>query len=356
MSKQRKIAVLFAIAGTLIACAVWYWSKGRFKFQDTWVFWFLLAIPLLGIFEIWTAGKRHPKIQLSSFSRLKTDSVSNYMIRLPFLLRAGGLSLLIIALARPQSELSWKNVSTEGIDIVIAMDISASMLAKDFDPNRLESAKKVAIKFIEERPNDRIGLVVYEGESFTQCPLTTDHRVLINLFKDVKTGMVEGGTAIGMGLANAVNRLKESEAKSKVVILLTDGENNAGSIAPVTAAEIAKQYGVRVYTVGVGTRGQALTPVGIYPDGRYKYEYADVKINEESLKQIAETTGGKYFRATDGEALTEIYKQIDKLEKTKIKVTEHSRHAEEFFWFAVVGASLLFLEFLFRNTALQTLP
>ena len=157
-------------------------------------------------------------------------------------------------------------------------------------------------------------------------------------------------------MLNAVNRLKDSEAKSKVVILLTDGENNAGSIAPVTAAEIAKKFGVRVYTVGVGSRGQALTPVGIYPDGRYKYDYADVKINEESLKKIAETTGGKYFRATNGEALNEIYQQIDKLEKTKIKVTEHSRHAEEFFWFAVIGASLLFLEFLFRNTALQTLP
>ena len=200
MSKQQKIAVFFAIAGTLIATALWIWAKGALKFQDAWIFWFLLTIPLLGIYEVWMAGKRHPKIELSSYNQLKTDSFSNYMVRIPFLLRAGGLSLLIIALARPQSELNWQNVSTEGIDIVIAMDISASMLAKDFDPNRLESAKKVAIKFIEERPNDRIGLVVYEGESFTQCPLTTDHRVLINLFKDVKTGMVEGGTAIGMGL------------------------------------------------------------------------------------------------------------------------------------------------------------
>lgn len=356
MSRQQRIALLFAAAGTLIAAALWVWARGALKFQDPWIFWFLLLIPLIGLYEVMSAGKRHPSIKLSAFSQLKTSNTSNILVRLPFILRAGGISLLILALARPQSQLSWQNVSTEGIDIVIAMDISASMLAKDFDPNRLESAKEVAIQFIRERPNDRIGLVVYEGESFTQCPLTTDHRVLINLFKDVHTGMVEGGTAIGMGLATSVNRLRNSEAKSKVVILLTDGENNRGSIAPVTAAEIAKKFGVRVYTIGVGSRGQALTPVGIYPNGKYKYDYADVKINEESLKQIAETTGGKYFRATNGEALSQIYTQIDKLEKTKINVTEHSRHSEEYFWFAAIGAALLFLEFLYRNTALQTLP
>ena len=356
MRKQQKIALVFALIGTVLALALWLWFRDKLKFQDARFFWLLLLIPALGIYEIWMAGRRHPKIKLSSFNRLIRSGTSNILVRLPFVFRAGGLSLLILALARPQSELSWQNVSTEGIDIVIAMDISASMLAKDFEPNRLEKAKEVGIQFIKERPNDRIGLVVYEGESFTQCPLTTDHRVLINLFQDIKTGMVEGGTAIGMGLATAVNRLRDSEARSKVVILLTDGENNRGSIAPVTAAEIAREYGVRVYTIGVGTRGQALTPTGIFPNGQYKYEYADVKINEESLREIADLTGGKYFRATNGEALTKIYQEIDRLEKTKINVTEHSRHAEEFFWFAAIGAALLFIEFIYRNTWLQTLP
>lgn len=356
MSKQQKIAALFTVIGSLIALALWIWSKNRYEFQDVWMFWGLLFIPILGLYEIWVAGNRHPKIKLSAFNHLKNSNASNILIRIPFLLRVGGLSLLIIALARPQSQLSWQNVSTEGIDIVIAMDISASMLAKDFKPNRLESAKKIATQFIKDRPNDRIGLVVYEGESFTQSPLTTDHRVLINLFEDVHTGMVEGGTAIGMGLATAVNRLRDSEAKSKVVILLTDGVNNRGSIAPITAAKIAKEFGIRVHTIGVGSRGRALTPVGIFPNGQYRYEYQEVKINEKSLRKIAEITGGEYFRATNEAALSEIYQQIDKLEKTKINVTEHSRHAEEYFWFALIGSALLFFEFLFRNIVIQSLP
>ena len=264
--------------------------------------------------------------------------------------------MIIIALARPQSNLSWQNVSTEGIDIVVAMDISASMLAQDFQPNRLESSKQVAIDFIEARPNDRMGLVVYEGESFTQSPLTTDHRVLVNLFKDVKTGMVEGGTAIGMGLATAVNRLKESDAKSKVIILLTDGVNNAGSIAPITAAEIAKEFGIRVYTIGVGSEGRALSPVAVFPDGRYKYDYIDVKIDEATLQEIAKLTDATYFRATDEKALAKIYAQIDRLEKTKINVTEHSRKSEEYYLIALIGSILLISEFFFRKTILQTLP
>jgi Ca-activated chloride channel family protein len=252
--------------------------------------------------------------------------------------------------------LSWQNVTTEGIDIVIAMDISASMLAQDFQPNRLERAKEVAISFIKGRPNDRIGLVVYEGESFTQCPLTSDHRVLINLFKDVRTGVVQGGTAIGMGLATAVNRLRESEARSKVVILMTDGDNNAGAIAPITAAEIAQSFGIRVYTIGVGTIGRAKSPVAMYPDGTYKYEMADVKIDEETMKSIAAMTEAEYFRATDGNALSRIFSEIDRLEKTKISVTEHRQKSEEYYWFLVVGAVLLLAEFLFRQLFLQTLP
>jgi len=356
MRKQQKIALVFVILGSVIGGGLWYWLKDQYKFQDEWIFWFLLLIPAMGVYDWISAGRRHPKIKLSSYSQLDKSKFSNILVRIPFLLRAAGIALLIIALARPQSELSWKDVTTEGIDIIISMDISVSMLARDFDPNRLESSKEVAEKFINERPNDRMGLVVYEGESFTQCPLTTDHKVLIDLLKDIKPGMVEGGTAIGMGLATSVNRLRESEAKSKVIILLTDGDNNAGSIAPETAAEIAKEYGVRVYTIGVGSRGKALSPIGIYPDGRYRFEYTDVKINDESLKEIAEMTGGRYFRATDGAALANIYQEIDRLEKTKINVTEHSRHAEEFFWIAVVGTCLLFGEFFFRSLILQTLP
>ena len=356
MRKQQNIAVIFAILGSAIAGALWFWFSEKYKFQDAWIFWFLLFIPVMGIYEWLSAGRRNPKIKLSTYSLLDKSNWNNVLMRIPFLLRAGGLALLILALARPQSQLSWQDVTTEGIDIVIAMDISVSMLARDFDPDRLESSKAVAKTFIEKRPNDRIGLVVYEGESFTQCPLTTDHTVLVSLLDDIEPGMVQGGTAIGMGLANAVNRLRESEAKSKVVILLTDGDNNAGSIAPTTAAEIAREYGVRVYTIGVGSRGKALSPVGVYPDGRYRFEYTDVRIDDESLEEIAQTTGGKYFRATDGAALANIYQEIDRLEKTKINVTEHSRHAEEFLIFALIGAGLLFGEYLFRTLILQTLP
>jgi Ca-activated chloride channel family protein len=201
-----------------------------------------------------------------------------------------------------------------------------------------------------------MGLVVYEGESFTQSPLTTDHRVLVNLFKDIKTGMVQGGTAIGMGLATAVNRLRDSDAKSKIIILLTDGDNNAGSIAPLTAAEIAKGFDIRVYTIGVGSEGRALSPVAVYPDGRYKYDLVEVKIDEPTLKEIAKITNGAYFRATDEKALAKIYAQIDRLEKTKINVTEHSRKAEEYYFIALIGSLLLLTEFFFRKTVLQTLP
>jgi Ca-activated chloride channel family protein len=273
-----------------------------------------------------------------------------------FPLRILGLSLLLFALARPQSKTSWQDVRTEGIDIMIALDISASMLAKDLKPDRLKSSKNVALEFINDRPNDRIGLVVYEGESFTQCPLTTDHRVLRELFSRVRTGQIEGGTAIGMGLATAINRLRSSEAKSKVVILLTDGVNNRGSIPPLTAAEIAREYGVRVYTIGVGSRGKALSPVSIYPDGTYKYERVEVKIDEETLQQIADMTGGMYYRATDARKLRDIYKEIDQLEKTLIQVTEHSKRNEEFFPFALAGCSLIFLGFFVDQTIFRSVP
>jgi len=270
---------------------------------------------------------------------------------LGIILRSLAIAALILALARPQSSLSWQNSTTEGIDIMIASDISGSMLAEDFQPNRLEAGKNIAIDFIRNRPDDRIGLVIFSGESFTQCPLTIDHDVLINLYADVKYGMIDDGTAIGMGLATAVNRLKGSEAKSKVIILLTDGSNNMGSIPPLTAAEIAKDFGIRVYTVGIGTHGFAPYPVQT-PFG-VQYQKIPVDVDEGTLTKIANATGGKYFRATDNQTLRNIYDQIDKLEKAKIDVTQFHKKTELFFPFALIALFLLSLEFILKNTLLR---
>jgi Ca-activated chloride channel family protein len=264
------------------------------------------------------------------------------------------VGLLVVVLARPQSTSSWQDVTAEGIDIVMAIDISGSMLAEDFKPNRLEAAKKVAQTFIGNRPNDRLGLVVFAGESFTQCPLTTDHSVILNLFNDVKSGMLEDGTAIGMGLATSIKRLKDSEAISKVVILLTDGDNNSGSIAPGTAAEIAKEFGIRVYTIGVGTKGMAPMPYQ-GPFGRTQYQDVEVKINEELLTRIADMTGGQYFRATDNSSLEAVYTEIDELEKSKIDVTEYRKRKEEFLPFAILALTLLGIEVLLKQTVLRSI-
>jgi len=269
-------------------------------------------------------------------------------------LRMVAVALLIVILARPQSTNSWSNSSTEGIDIMLAMDISGSMLAQDLKPNRLEAAKDVAASFINGRPNDNIGLVVFSAESFTQCPLTTDHTVLLNLFKDIQSGMIQDGTAIGLGLANAVSRIKDSHAKSKVIILLTDGSNNAGEIAPVTAAEIAKTFGVRVYTIGVGTKGMA--PYPFQTAFGVQYQNIPVEIDEATLKQIASTTGGQYFRATDNASLKEIYSEIDQMEKTKISVQEYSKKQEEYKNWALLVFALLLVEILLRNTLLRNIP
>lgn len=271
-----------------------------------------------------------------------------------FVIFLSSMSFLIMALARPQSSNSWSNVTTEGIDIVIALDISSSMLAMDFRPNRLEAAKDVATQFISGRPNDKIGLVVFSGESFTQCPLTTDHATVINLFRNIETGMIEDGTAIGNGLATAVSRLKESNAISRVIILLTDGDNNRGEIAPVTAAELAKTFGIRVYTVGVGTMGTAPYPVQT-PFGMQVRDM-EVKIDEPTLQKIAETTDGKYFRATNNNKLAEIYKEIDKLEKTKMEVHEFSKKEEEYLKYAISGALLLILGLLLKTTIFRNIP
>jgi len=318
-------------------------------------FFFLLFIPIaLLIWYFFKSKKNTSEIVFSDLHSLeKTKTIKNKLIHLTYLFKICALILLIIALARPQSSTNWEESTTEGIDIILSMDISGSMLAEDLKPNRLEASKEVAMDFISKRANDRVGLVIFSGESFTQCPLTTDHNVLINLFKDVKSGMVEDGTAIGMGLATAVNRLKESDAISKVIILLTDGVNNKGVVAPFTAAEIAKKFGIRVYTIGVGTEGYApypfQTPFGI------QYQDVEVQIDEETLQNIATVTDGKYFRATNNSKLKEIYKDIDKLEKSKIEVTEFHKRSEEFNKFAIPALLLLVLGFILEKTYLKQL-
>lgn len=326
-----------------------------FTFKNPEFFWLLLLLPLL-IYRYWRVGAVQGEIRVSTlqgFAGIK-PSLRQRLRHLPFVLRLLAISCLIIAIARPQSSARGQNVETEGIDIVLAMDISGSMLAEDFKPNRIEAAKKLAVEFVDSRPNDRIGLVVFSGESFTQCPLTTDHNVLKNLFTAIKSGMVLDGTAIGLGLSTAVSRLKDSQAKSKVVILLTDGINNAGSVAPLTAAEIARTFGIRVYTIGVGTYGYAPYPVQT-PFG-IQYQNLEVQIDEEVMKQIADMTNARYFRATSNSKLQEVYTEIDKLEKTKIFVTEFRRYSEEFFPFAIAAGILLFLEIALRKTVLRSIP
>lgn len=315
----------------------------------------IILVPIIA-FYAWKHNDRNATIQVSDtqvFSRVP-KTYKHFLRHFLFGLRIIVIALLIIILARPQSTNRWEDQTTEGIDIVLALDVSSSMLAQDFNPNRLEASKDVAMEFIAGRPLDRIGLVVFSGESFTQCPLTTDHAVLINLFKDIKSGMIEDGTAIGLGLANAVNRLKESTAVSKVVILLTDGVNNRGAIAPVTASEIAKTYGIRVYTVGVGTRGMApypfQTPFGL------QYQNVEVEIDEDVLKTIAAETDGKYFRATNNKKLKEIYHEIDQLEKSKIEIKKYSRKNEEYLLFAIIAGALLFIEILLKITLLRKIP
>ncbi|HEC41446.1 MAG TPA: VWA domain-containing protein [Bacteroides sp.] len=315
----------------------------------------ILIAPMLAWY-VWKERDAFANIRFSSLKPFEGQRITyRHLLRhLIFALRIMVIALVIVVLARPQSTNRWQNVTTEGIDIMIALDISGSMLAQDFKPNRLEASKNVAIEFISGRETDRMGLVVYSGESFTQCPLTTDHAVLINLFNDIESGMIEDGTAIGMGLANAVNRLKDSKAQSKVIILLTDGVNNRGAIAPLTAAEIAKSFGIRVYTIGVGTEGMAPVPVQT-PYGT-RYQNAKVEIDEETLKQIADATDGSYFRATNNEKLREIYIEIDKLEKTKIDVKEYSKKEEEYMRFGLLATILFLFEILVRYLIFRNIP
>ncbi|MGP1420674.1 MAG: vWA domain-containing protein [Tannerella sp.] len=325
--------------------------------NPSYIYLLLLLIPLIGWY-FWKMRKSQASVEMSSsqaFDVPKAVTAKVYLRHVPFVLRMIAIALVIIILARPQSTNSWQNSSTEGIDIMMAIDISSSMLAQDLRPNRLEAAKNVAAAFINGRPNDNIGLVVFSAESFTQCPLTTDHAILLNLFKDIQSGMIEDGTAIGLGLANAVSRIKDSQARSKVIILLTDGSNNRGEIAPVTAAEIAKTFGIRVYTIGVGTKGAAPYPFRL-PGGTVQTQMIPVDIDEPTLKQIATTTGGQYFRATDNASLKEIYSEIDQMEKTKINVREYSKKQEEYKNIALILFALLLLELLLKHTLLKKIP
>ena len=318
------------------------------------LFLLLLLIPVIGWY-IYELRKSDASVQISDTSTLAAQpkSLRIWLLHMPFALLVAAVALLSIALARPQLTNKWSKESTEGIDIMMALDISGTMLAEDLKPNRLEAAKDVASEFVKNRPNDQIGLVVFAGESFTQCPLTTDHAVLVNLFQSVEYGMIEDGTAIGLGLANAVNRMKDSETKSKVVILLTDGSNNRGDIDPQTAAEIAKTFGIRVYTVGVGSYGQTRVPVNT-PMGR-QYVTMDSEFDEATLRGIANKTGGQYFRATDNNSLKQIYEQIDQMEKTKLRVREYSKHTENFMPYIIAALACLLLEVILRYFVLRTI-
>ncbi len=325
-------------------------------FAYPWMFWFLIIIPIM-LAWYWYKGKqREPSVTYSSLTLINRipKSWKEKLRDTPPVLRALGLGFLIVALARPQTFNSGENIYAQGIDIAMLLDISGSMMAEDFKPNRVGAAKNVINDFIDARTSDRIGLVIFSREAFTQCPLTIDYGVLKTLLNQVKPGMIEDGTAIGNAIANGANRLKDTPSKSKIMILLTDGMNNAGEVDPITAARIAKTYNIRIYTIGVGTRGEAPYPVQT-PFG-IRYQMIPAEIDENMLQQIAQITDGKYYRATNNRALEDVYKEIDKLEKTKIEVTSYRNAKELFFPWLSVGLMLLFLEVGLSQTIFKRLP
>ncbi|MEW4922144.1 VWA domain-containing protein [Algibacter sp. 2305UL17-15] len=328
------------------------------QFLNKELFWLLLLLPIAIVWYIFKHKKQTAELKMSSLKGFKiTNSWLPKLKHGLFLLRLLALGLLITALARPQAvDVSTRTKTTRGIDIVMAIDVSASMLAKDLKPNRLEALKDVAGEFIKGRPNDRIGLVEYAGESYTKTPITSDKAIVLRSLKDIKYNtIIEGGTAIGMGLATSVNRLKDSKAKSKVIILLTDGVNNSGFIDPRTASELAVEYGIKTYTIGLGTNGMALSPIAIDArTGRFQYGRIQVEIDEELLKEIADATGGKYFRATNNEKLEEIYKEINKLEKTEIEEFKFYNYEEKYRPLVLLAGMLLLLELLLRFTIFRS--
>ena len=325
-------------------------------FAYPWVLYFLLIIPLMVAWYIFRGMKVQSSVKYSSLNIFKGVplTIRERLRHFPFAVRLLAIGLLIIALARPQSFSSGENVTTEGIDIAMVLDISGSMLAEDLKPNRLEAAKNVIDNFVEGRISDRIGLVVFSRDAFTQCPLTIDYNVLRNLLLDIRSGMIEDGTAIGNAIANGINRLKDSNAKSKIIILVTDGVNNSGEVDPISAAEMAKTFGIRVYTIGVGTRGEAPYPVKT-PFGT-RYQMVPVEIDEAVLQKISGLTDGQYFRATNNRALKEIYDKIDKLEKTKIEITSYKNASEKYHSWLWLGLILILIEMGLSKTILRKLP
>ncbi|PTM11754.1 MAG: aerotolerance regulator BatA [Bacteroidetes bacterium] len=325
-------------------------------FNKQW-FWLLLILPIALLWYVFKHNKQTAELKISSLKGFKlTSSWLPKLRHLLFALRLIALGLLITALARPQTvDVSTKTKTTRGIDIVMAIDVSASMLAKDLKPNRLEALKNVAADFIQGRPNDRIGLVEYAGESYTKTPITSDKSIVLRSLEDIKYNtIIEGGTAIGMGLATAVNRLKDSKAKSKVIILLTDGVNNGGFIDPSTASELAVEYGIKVYTIGLGTNGMALSPIGILPNNDFQYGRVQVEIDEKLLQEIADVTGGEYFRATNNQKLKEIYIEINKLEKTDVEEFKFYNYEEKYRPLVLFAGFLILVELLFRYTIFRS--
>ena len=331
--------------------------SSNFEFVNPQLFWLLLVLPLLLLWFFWKRKQQTAVLKISSLKGF--DTSKNWLAKLRpllFVLRLITLALIIVAMARPRTiDESTRIKTTKGIDIVIAIDVSASMLARDLKPNRLEALKAVASRFIQARPNDRLGLVEYAGESYTKTPLTSDKNIVLSSLKSIKYNTtITGGTAIGMGLATSVNRLKESRAKGKVIILLTDGVNNSGFIDPKIASELAVEFGIKVYTIGIGSNGMALSPIGILPNGSFQYGNIQVEIDEGLLKQIAETTGGKYFRATSNSKLEEIYEEINKLEKTEIEETKYKSYDELFRPLVLAAFGLLLFELLLRYTVFRS--
>ena len=321
----------------------------------------LLLIPY-GIWFFLLRGRKEPSMKIPSTQAYQNaaKSMRQRLMWVPFALRALAFAMVVVVLARPQSSNSWNDSEGEGIDIMLAMDVSTSMLAMDFKPNRVEAARMVATDFVSRQRNDNIGLTIFAGEAFTQCPLTTDHDALLQMFTNIScdlpaTGMIDDGTAIGMGIANAASRLQESKAKSKVIILLTDGSNNMGEISPLTAAEMAKTLGIRVYTIGVGTNGTATFPYPL-PGGGVSYTRMPVEIDTKMLKEIASVTGGKFYRATNNDELEKIYEDISKLEKSRIMVTNYTKRHEAYYPFALIALIALLLELLLSNTLLKKIP
>lgn len=328
-----------------------------FRFADIYFLVLLIIIPLLLYLYIKRQKRGGTSVRFSNLKFVK-EAYKPRAVQARHILiviRLLALTFFIIAFARPQSGIKGEDVITQGIDIILSMDVSSSMLAEDLEPNRLEASKAVAKDFIKGRTNDRIGMIIFSGDAYTQCPLTIDYGILVSLMDELKVGMIEDGTAIGMGLATAVNRLRDSEAKSKVIILLTDGRNNQGAVDPITAAQAAQAFDVRIYTIGAGTRGSAMYPVNDPFFGK-RYVPMQVDIDEETLSKIAEMTDGKYFRATNRESLADIYKEIDKLEKTKIEVKEYTRYSELFYLWIAAGLFLLVIEIVLANTKFRKIP